>query len=990
MTGIDKLCYYVGNHLVRSKDMSKYRQHLKNKYKALSLSSPKELLECSSSKYVSLHLEKFDKESKKYKKHLVFGYFDSIFRKQSHLPHQTEKCNKPLTFTDVLNVKEEENKVILIEGGPGMGKSTLAIKICKCWADDKLLKEYDAVILLPLRYHEIQDARNISDLLLVENKKDLQVLVDEITTSQGDKICFIFEGYDELPDQLRDIPVFARLREKLPLCTLIYTSRPQACSQLRRVAFQRIEIQGFEDEQVDEYIINAFDTVEDGKEKAQKLISQVKSNPSIKSLLYIPIYVAIICHLFLFSSTLPNTLTELYTLLCLNIIIRHINRNSHDKVAFLDSLNDLPTTTNKQFSNLCLIAFRGSREDKIVFSSREIKGYGIDPSTLSCLGLLLIAPNTSVFGWENSYNFLHLTVQEFCGAFYIANIPDEEQFHCFMKYQFHERFQGIWRIHSGITKLKNKGIFHHMLPSKWVESDYRKKRTIELLHCVYEAHKDDKCYVVGNHLDGNIDLSFHKLYQIDCSAVGYLLEQYREEMKLIDLSSCNIDDEGCEILLNSLLMHPRNSYPSKFQLILNTNNIGAKSFSLMDLLLSSNYPVDKLDVSLNDLSSSADILFKSLQSNTALTELILGFTALRSSDMQSLVQMLTSNNTLSVIDISNNDIGLGGCQYLADCRNISLDKLIMRWCELGVNGADKIGEMLYHDTSITSVDLAYNNIGDHGVEKLVKHLKSNHTIKHLNLLSNEITSVGANHLSKLFSLDHTAINSLQLGKNPLKDKGVDLMLHSITITMEYVGLCNTESSCSSVSTALHKIKSISLTPPDNCSGISDSIAGTTTLEELELRDGSDTAYHTMISGINRNSSIRKLRFTHGNFHHKTVLDVAQIIKFNRTITELIISYVIVSSTDDYLLLANVLPLNIAIQEMRLCPSFENSLNQSLVLQFLKQLKDNYTLKVLILGVTVEAKDDEQFIRDVEALVGEMNDIRQSHDVITLFRVKLEV
>ena len=62
---------------------------------------------------------------------------------------------RPLTIADVLDVKEEENKVILIEGGPGMGKSTLAIKICKCWADGELLKEYDAVILLPLCDPEI-------------------------------------------------------------------------------------------------------------------------------------------------------------------------------------------------------------------------------------------------------------------------------------------------------------------------------------------------------------------------------------------------------------------------------------------------------------------------------------------------------------------------------------------------------------------------------------------------------------------------------------------------------------------------------------------------------------------------------------------------------------------------------------------------------------------------------------------------------------------
>ena len=98
--------------------------------------------------------------------------------------------NRPLTLADVLDVKKVENKVILIEGGPGMGKSTLAIEICKCWADGELLEGYDAVILLPLRDPEIQAANNIGDLLLVENKNEREALYDEITASQGDKICF--------------------------------------------------------------------------------------------------------------------------------------------------------------------------------------------------------------------------------------------------------------------------------------------------------------------------------------------------------------------------------------------------------------------------------------------------------------------------------------------------------------------------------------------------------------------------------------------------------------------------------------------------------------------------------------------------------------------------------------------------------------------------------------------------------------------------------
>ena len=980
---------YVGKQSLSLKStvhMSKYRQYLKQKYKLLSLSSPNEILECTSSKFVNLYLTSFEEKSKAQQDNFVSSNLNSILENPTQDIERSITCNKSLTVADILNIRNG-NKVILIEGGPGMGKSTLAINICKCWADNELLQQYDAVILLPLCDPEIQAASNVGDLLLVTNENEQKALYDEIFASEGDKVCFILEGYDELPDQLRKAPVFAKLKEKLPKCTVIYTSRPEACNHLRSFASHRIEIRGFKEEKIDEYIIKAFENVENGKEKAEKLTAQVMNNPSIRSILYVPINIAILCHLFLLTLTLPTTLTELYTLLCLNLILRHINKNSPGEISFLDSLDDLPAGVSKSFFDLCLIAFRGRMDDKIIFSSREIKGYGIDPNKLSGLGLLLVDPSTSVYGREKSYYFLHLILQEYCAAFYISRLPDKEQEHCFIKYRFNESFQMIWRMYSGITRLRNEVIFHHMLPSKWVKSYYRKKRVIELLSFVYEAHNDEVCSAIINHLNGSIDLSRCKLDRISCAAVGYLLEKCRENLKFVDFSFCTISDEDCNVLINSLLSPYENFCPSNCGLNLFGNYFTDKCSPVIASLLSSNYPITILNVANNHLSSSTDIIFKSLYHNDKLTELWLRNTSLTSSDMQSLGQMLASNCTLTVLDVSGNDIKAAN---FTDWRNISINKLMIEDCKLGVDGADKVGKMLYSNKSITSVDLGRNSIGDKGVEKLVEHLKSNNSIKHLNLQYNDITSDGANHLRKLFSTNHTTVDSIDLSYNLLKDQGVDCILQSISTVMEYVGLSYTgiSSSCSSLRTALHQIKSISFTPPDNCYAISYSLADTTVLEELELNNGSDTANHEMISGINRNNSIKKLRFRRGQLRFQTLTDLVRAIKINKIITELCL-YKDVSSSD-CLVLADMLTVNTSIKEVTIWSSYDKQLDQSLASLFLNQLKNNYTLEVLTLGVTYEARDDDQFVRDVETLVEDINNIRQSHGVTTPLLCKVEV
>ena len=78
-----------------------------------------------------------------------------------------------------------------------MGKSTLAIKLCKSWADGKLLQEYDAVILITLRDPEIQEAKDIADLLLHPDKEFRGTVCKEMMEENGNRVCFIGASLSE-------------------------------------------------------------------------------------------------------------------------------------------------------------------------------------------------------------------------------------------------------------------------------------------------------------------------------------------------------------------------------------------------------------------------------------------------------------------------------------------------------------------------------------------------------------------------------------------------------------------------------------------------------------------------------------------------------------------------------------------------------------------------------------------------------------------------
>ena len=82
-------------------------------------------------------------------------------------------------------------KSILVEGCPGAGKSVLAWKLCKGWAEGELLQEWPIVILLNFRNRHVREAKTVYDLIYHPDQTiSKRISRQELLESESTQVLF--------------------------------------------------------------------------------------------------------------------------------------------------------------------------------------------------------------------------------------------------------------------------------------------------------------------------------------------------------------------------------------------------------------------------------------------------------------------------------------------------------------------------------------------------------------------------------------------------------------------------------------------------------------------------------------------------------------------------------------------------------------------------------------------------------------------------------
>ena len=385
-----------------------------------------------------------------------------------------------ITEEQILDLCVEQvgkGRVIVIEGAPGIGKSTLAWELCRKWEGYASMKAYSLVILLRLREKRVQSISDLSSLFYAYQRTDKTSLVDEVQNNQGKGVLFVLDGFDELPKSIQCEGVLVDLLQKsiLPKSTVLVTSRPSAMDRLLTISEpvieKRIEILGFSQESIEAYAATIFSGSKDELEGFKNYISR-SSNPAINSLMYVPLYAAFIVIIYKNTTSkgsLPRTITQLYTQLSLTILNRYLKTKT--EYPPVHKFADLPDALYKQFLELSKLAYEGFQREDVIFYGYIDEHFGFLDAVPDLYG-----------GCDVSFNFLHLTLQEFLAAYHISHMSDSEV-ELFRNRGKDKRWNVVWRFVAGLT---GSMYLDSSSVGVWIRKD---RLSVFFIQCLFEAQR---------------------------------------------------------------------------------------------------------------------------------------------------------------------------------------------------------------------------------------------------------------------------------------------------------------------------------------------------------------------------------------------------------------------------------------------------------------------------------------------------------------------
>ena len=493
--------------------------------------------------------------------------------------------DKQIKIEDVLKPNDSgQSLTVVVDGPPGIGKTTLCRKLLNLWANGELKhKQYDLVLYCPLRNINIAQANKLEQLLNYNYQcQNVSMVTEWLERSHGKGLLIIFDGWDELSTQLRQssLPTEIICKQLLHKCSVIVTSRSYASSSLLEITSvnKHVAIMGFLEEEINTVIKG---TLENNPQIAQELIDELKIRNDVQSLCYVPLICSIVILVYRKSGNLPTTLTQLYENFILQTIKRHIKiKGTHQiEPRRLYSIDQLPPILATSFKEMCQFAYLSLKENnpKMTFTSQELQQCLKESIKEGYLGLM----TTFTVSDEEGYQFLHLSIQEFLAAWWIAKYNEKTE-EIFNAHFDDDHFRMCLRFVAGLTQLKHEKNYQQYFnkeldlqcmrkPLFGFDVCYRSRfyqnpeirlnhvftdddddnKFIALLQLLYESQNETLCEILSQSINNHsLCLDRVRLSVFDILCLSYFLNNSNITWNHLDLRVLN--EQEVQILTNTL------------------------------------------------------------------------------------------------------------------------------------------------------------------------------------------------------------------------------------------------------------------------------------------------------------------------------------------------------------------------------------------------------------------------------------------------------
>ena len=856
-----------------------------------------------------------------------------------------KKTDEIVTMKDIFKPHEEclHPRTVLIEGKPGIGKTTFCNKLAYDWATKKQGEENPSGSLFPnfqlvllLKCREIESYLCREGQLLPRSKKeqleevfksvlwnaiDDQLLPQDVTKEDKEEFfkfirhnqpesLLVLDGLDELPTNM--LPAFKEVIQGriLQRCHIVVTARQEVGMEVRECCDRLLEIEGFTKDDAREFIVKYF---KEDAHLAEKLLIKLNLDENLRQLTESPLNTVLLCLLCEdFDGIFPESGTQLYLEIVDCVLRRYMKKNGLPlPKAKGEDLTKLYKTQLKQLGS---IALSGLLQNNMSFEESKFENCSDE---LPEFGFLSVECSRSKLRPSLFYSFLHKTFQELFAAFYLCcQILDNTIFpeNMITDHRYFHELKQVLVFTCGLLALQSEEKVKPLIASIAVQADNDDKLLVAL-QCIGECKNDspsslhwllaqtlgsiiqikelnlsgdclglNECTALAETIKHNstitqLDLSYNDLGEGECIALAEAIK-HNSTITQLNLSDSLRGDSQCTALAEAV------KYNSTItELDLSYNHLFAGDCNAFAEAIKHNSTITQLDLSYNQLDDDGcTALAEAIKHNSTMIQLDLSYNLLGTGDCTALAKAIKHNSVLTHLDLSCNVFGAGDCTALVEAikHNSAITQLDLRGSFRGADYCHVLTEIIKHNSTITQLDLSYNGLGFGDCTALGEAIKHNSTITLLDLSHNELCYGDCTALTEAIKHNST-ITQLDLSNNILGAGEFGALVEAI--------ICN--------STITRLDLSHNDIDAGNCTALAEAIICNSTITQINLSNnglgfGDCTA---LAEAIKHNSTITHLDLSFNSLGAGDFTALAEAIKHHSTLTQLDLSSNLLDDSD---------------------------------------------------------------------------------------------